>query len=287
MKISDRFTDYGLIGGFFWMVQAFIWYAFYPSTSWNDVAHGLNSWLSSIPAAAISACVALIGALALIAVFTTGVLIDLIGSSYFRSVEVRVFIGHLRRNQRWLANIVSQNESYIQEDWARLIEARPLWSKATLFTSLKVFAFWNRKYRQNYLDEVRASWGLMKPYTRLQSFLLSYVLLTPGIAKPDLLSAQLSLWTMSRAIATAMALGALFMTVKLSSNFENVPSHLLFFYFAQIGLTAVSYAIDHSAHGRICTTLFSLVYLIAAKSSATTVENGNVGPPSPTTGKAT
>jgi hypothetical protein len=127
----------------------------------------------------------------------------------------------------------------------------------------------------------------MKPYTRLQSFLLSYVLLTPGIEKPDLLSAQLSLWTMSRAIATAMALGALFMTVKVFSNFENVPSHLLFFYFAQIGLTAVSYAIDRSAHGRICTTLFSLVYLIAAKSSATTEKNGNVGPPSPATGKAT
>jgi hypothetical protein len=192
MKISDRFTDYGLIGGFFWMVQVFIWYALRPSISWNDVVHGLNSWLSSMPPAAVSPLVALLGALALIVIFTTGVLIDLIGSFYFRGLEVRVFIGHLRRNQRWLASFVSKNQGYLQEDWARLIDAPPVWSKAALLHSLKVYAFWNRRYRRDYSGDLRAAWGLLKPYARVQSFLLSYVLLTPGMEKPDLLSAQLS-----------------------------------------------------------------------------------------------
>jgi len=47
------------------------------------------------------------------------------------------------------------------------------------------------------------------PYTRVQSFLLSYVLLTAGAEKIDLLSTQMSLWNTSRAIATSMALVAI------------------------------------------------------------------------------
>jgi hypothetical protein len=65
--------------------------------------------------------------------------------------------------------------------------------------------------------------------------------------------------------------------VTLWTNLRDIGNveYPLLFYVVQIGLTAISFAIDHSAHSRVCTTLFALVYLIAAKSSAPTEMDGN------------
>jgi hypothetical protein len=48
MKISDRFTDYGLIGGFFWILQLVIWLTV-GRTRWTDHLHNLASTLSGVP----------------------------------------------------------------------------------------------------------------------------------------------------------------------------------------------------------------------------------------------
>jgi hypothetical protein len=271
MKISDRFTDYGLIGGFFWLLQCSVWGFFsFARVGREDLLQRLITVLTRVPAAYVPSLVALLGALAIIAIFTTGLLLDLLGSSYFRNIEVRVFITHLRRNKRWLERVVDQHKDYIQEDWSQLLDAPRLWSKATLSVGFKGTLFWwNPRYRREYVSSVREGWGLLKPYTRVQAFLLSYVLLTSDAEKIELLSTQISLWNTSRAIATAMVLVAVQPTILLlrsagSSSYYNFP---FVAYAAQICLTGVAFAVVYSAHARVCSTLFALAYIVTSKTS--------------------
>jgi hypothetical protein len=42
MKISDRFTDYGLIGGFFWLLQCLVWgVGIFPIVGWDHLLQGV------------------------------------------------------------------------------------------------------------------------------------------------------------------------------------------------------------------------------------------------------
>ena len=198
---------------------------------------------------------ALLGALALTVIFTTGLLLDLLGSWYFRSVEVRVFISNIRRNKRWLARVIDQNEEYIQDDWSRLLNAPPAFSKTARLVGLKVMVFWNRRYRREYVDTVRQSWALLMPYTRFQAFLLIYVLLTAGVEKIELLNTQMTLWNTSRAIAAAMAIGAIEIGITpLLYIYKPGALNFSFFIFlaVQFALTGLAFAVSHSAYARVC-----------------------------------
>jgi hypothetical protein len=124
--------------------------------------------------------------------------------------------------------------------------------------------FWNPHHRQEYFRVVRKGWGLLKPYTRVESFLLSYVLLTPGAENIELLSTQMSLWNTSRAIAAAMVLGAI-SAILLATGSAN--SNDLALFLSYLVLLAVACAVTYSAHARVCSTLFALAYVIAGKTS--------------------
>ncbi len=93
MQIGSRFTEYGLTGGFFWICQLlFLVYSGQAKTllsNLSSVKLDPTSWISQIGPTAISA-------LAIIAVFVTGLLLDLF-AVYFRPMEMRVFRQHLVR----------------------------------------------------------------------------------------------------------------------------------------------------------------------------------------------
>src|SRR5436190_19523735 len=80
MQIGSRFTEYGLTGGFFWICQLlFLVYSGQAKTllsNLSSVKLDPTSWISQIGPTAISA-------LAIIAVFVTGLLLDLF-AVYFR-----------------------------------------------------------------------------------------------------------------------------------------------------------------------------------------------------------
>jgi hypothetical protein len=187
MKISDRFTDYGLIGGFFWLLQCAVWGTVgFPLGGWDhlfrEFARDLTPFLLAIQPY-IPFLAALLGALALTVVFITGLLLDLLGPAWFRTFEVAIFRENLRRNKRWLEQVIQQNQDYIQGDWSVLLDDAPrLWKNP---------------------------WSEDKPYIRIQSFLLIYVFVTSGVEKIEMLNTQISLWTTSRAIAMAMLIGAI------------------------------------------------------------------------------
>jgi hypothetical protein len=54
MKISDRFTDYGLIGGFFWLLQLGIWYVVNAMTPMDLIHFTVKSFgMLSAPVASL------------------------------------------------------------------------------------------------------------------------------------------------------------------------------------------------------------------------------------------
>jgi hypothetical protein len=207
-KASDRLTDYALVGGFFWILQlglaAVIGSTRMGSTHWFQSA---TAALRDLLQAAPSPLVALLSALGLIAIFVTGLVLDLLGAFYLRVFEVGVFLYHLDRNEHWLGLLADQNKDYVQGDIATLHNAlAPLPAKRGLAILLKCLVPRNRELRQEVAKKLRENWALLSPYSRMQSFLLSYVLLGSGAEKIELLSTQISLWSISRAVSTVMLL---------------------------------------------------------------------------------
>jgi hypothetical protein len=85
MKISDRLADFVVIGGFFWITQLTMIAVIGAAPSgWKTLPKFLSDLMAAIPASAAAPVFALAGTFALIVVFTTGVFIDLLASSYFR-----------------------------------------------------------------------------------------------------------------------------------------------------------------------------------------------------------
>jgi hypothetical protein len=263
MKISDRFTDYGLIGGFFWLLQCSLFAIVFLPMAWDDSLPPICKDLAAALSASSNPVLAgLLGALGLIVIFTTGLLLDLLGSSLVRGTEAYIFVKHLQRNSTWLGRLMQENGDYVQDDWAQLSGAPMSWSRENILIGFKGLMFWNSRYRREFASK---SFGLRKPYTRIQSFLLIYVLIAAGVEKLELLSAQINLWNTGRAIAAGAALGAL-----VGAVLATTTTHSLIFFFAEVVLLVLSTAISYNAYARVCSTLFALAYVVSSRTPALT-----------------
>jgi hypothetical protein len=112
MKISDRFTDYGLFGGFFWLLQLAIWCVL---EAWTpmDLIHFIDANFKTLPMSVTS----LLGGLGLILVFVTGMVLDLLGSQLFKLVELGVFIDLVLQHFDWLVPFLKESRTYIGSDF--------------------------------------------------------------------------------------------------------------------------------------------------------------------------
>jgi hypothetical protein len=265
MKISDRFTDYGLVGGFFWTLQlAFVAVLGVQEENWSQLGRVMESTLARLPKETLSPLTAILGALALVAIFSTGLLLDLFGGFYFRAVEVQVFVRYLKRNQNWLERLLDQQKDYVQDDLSVLLGAPPLGS--SLLIGLKTMAIWKKPNRQERSRLIKGNRTRRGAYTRIQSFLLSYVLLAPRTEKIELLNTQISLWSISRAISSAMTIVVVESTIALF-KISAVSYKFFLVYAGQIGLTTGAILVVVAAYDRICSTLFALIYLIGSNST--------------------
>ena len=110
MQISNRFTEYGLTGGFFWICQLIlIWWYGQTQTILSTV---------QIPGGQIgsTAIMSLVTAVAIIAVFVTGLLLDLF-AAFFRRLEMGVFQQQLARNRDWLGRLITNHKDYCKADY--------------------------------------------------------------------------------------------------------------------------------------------------------------------------
>src|SRR5437660_1307072 len=107
MKISDRFLDYGLTGGFFLTVQIIILASFFPQM-WHSV-------IEVIPSALNGSINTILAALGIVAISFTGALLDLFAPFYAYS-EMYDIRKHLILNKVWLQRSIVQSYPDLKND---------------------------------------------------------------------------------------------------------------------------------------------------------------------------
>jgi hypothetical protein len=171
-----------------------------------------------------------------------------------------------------MRRLIHRHQDYIQNDWSSILNAPRLSYLKLIEMVLASCVFWNTSARKKYIDPFRQSWACRQPYARMQSFLLSYVLMMSGAEKLEPLSAQLSLWSTTRAISTAMILAvfeSLYSLMKIMPG-RLLRQHLssgLIGYLLLTGLMFVALSVTRAAFGRVCSTLFALAYITSEEAA--------------------
>ena len=265
MQIGSRFTEYGLTGGFFWICQLlFLVYTGQAKTLVSYLStmpqQKMEPWISQIGSTAISA-------LAIIAVFVAGLLLDLL-AVYFRPLEMRVFYQHLVRNRDWLGRLIANHKGYCEADYEEFEnQFRGKSFAKDLMAGFDVFLFWNRQRRQRYVAVVKGTWRA-RPYERLWSFFASYVLVESGSSQLSLMVDQYYLWRTGRAVSISLVI--LLLEIQFLNYFPSYRSAqpILLQLFLPLALTILSILITRQMYSRLCFTLFALVYATQDKRNA-------------------
>ncbi|MGE0417804.1 MAG: hypothetical protein AB7O80_13445 [Acetobacteraceae bacterium] len=250
MKISDRFADHALLGTFFWLILGFA-FAFANGLASPDIVieadrviEQAKKFLTGTDSLQ-TPLIATLGIAALATVFTTGVVLDLFGYSYFRMIEAGIFRAHIRENEQWLDPIAARYGPYLEADWANLKR----WASGS-----------------NCMWDIKSLWRTRKSYTRVQSFLMSYILLAHGVASMETQSAQVSLWHAGRMISTTLLIGSGLMGLYfIWQSLQGTGGQSLRWapLIVQIVLFIGAIIVTRIAYSRVCSTLFAVTYIVA------------------------
>ncbi|MBH5390453.1 hypothetical protein [Bradyrhizobium diversitatis] len=267
MQLDRRFADYGLTGGLFLVCQlGLLWALGY----WFPVLKELEKlWLPPNNSLLAPITAGFAGALAVIAVFVVGLVLDLL-ASYFRNLEMHVFTTHLHYNRDWLNGLFEANKVYCGKDFEpfqRMQQDLLSRSQQGLGDVLMILKLWKLESRRTYVELAKALFGRMpSQYQRLWSFLISYIAVQSGSSTQlSLMTDEYSLWRTARAIGLALFIFAA--EVFLIPVYSNDASMLTFFFGALFFLFGMIFSmyITHATYSRLCFTLFSLVYVIYDK----------------------
>jgi len=280
MKIAERFAEYGLTGGFFWLLQLAFLIILSPDSPLVSFEHWLDE-LSKIhiPSHIATPVGGLLAALAIVSIFFTGLLLDLLGS-YYILLEMNVFRKNVNTNREWLDDFVRNHKSYIGKDYNDFLEKfSDIYShgevRRMFIDAINIFGLFSPKWWKRQIAGSKskiARYRLMKPYSRLQSFLISTVLAYSGATRLDVLMDQMHLWRTSRAISTALLIFSVEISLILFPRILKSMHFILIVYFI---VAIVSIFICIRAYSRMCYTLFALAYVSGLKTS-TNANNLNV-----------
>ena len=274
ISLGNRYTDYGLTGGFFLFLLGalFIWLMPIEASALLDIAH--VKWtekLSLFPKALEPIFVSICAAIFIICVFFAGLFLDLLGSILVLW-EADVFRKHLVRGKTWILPILEQYEEFLGDDVNRVItEFDYPFSKSEFKRVFGSFAFWKARNRKAFSKDQKQSltrFRLIKPFSRIQSVLLSHIIFNSEPGKLEVLTDQLRLCRISRAISSGIFVLVIVAYILqiislvngnvLIGNFPNILVVITIFMVLSVFFTVRAYS-------RFCLSLFSLV-LVMSKS---------------------
>src|SRR5262245_41293182 len=156
MQIDRRFADYGLTGGFFLICQfGLLWALGYWPTILTELKALQVPSDSSLLAPLITGFA---GALAVIAVFIVGLILDLL-ATLFRTMEMNVFARHLDRNSDWLASLIVAHKAYCETDYENFRRASHelTFLSRWEFGDASMFMFWKRESWLRFVAAMKAN----------------------------------------------------------------------------------------------------------------------------------
>jgi hypothetical protein len=180
----------------------------------------------------------IITTLSVIFIFCTGLLLELTAPLFFTLSEILAFKRWLaRKDYAWVGELMLIHHNLIEEDYQRFVTDSP--------------SVWWRPQR----------WLAQRArYTRLQSFIFSYLFFNARGAGLEQLQEQIRLWRTSRAVSASM----IFLGVALTGfaqEGDSIAEHVLIVLTIPVVLFAVSALTTHTIYTRLCMTLCSLLYL--------------------------
>ncbi len=212
MKISEKFAEYGLTGGFFWLVQI-LFLSYSSKQNPTDLLNSLSTAVNqiSIPQALSAATGSFLAAIAIISIFFTGLLLDLFGS-FFILIEMRQFKKQINLNEQWFDDLVSNRGGYINSDYqyfkkSYYVPDKSDYKRKTLDV-LNPFSIFKKESWKNSIEEGKKNFKnlmLMRSYTRILEFVQSFVLIHTNY---NVLIYEIHLWRTSRSVSTALFISA-------------------------------------------------------------------------------
>ncbi len=283
MKISDRFLDYGLTGGFFLTVQIILLMFFFPRM-WQ----GIWTMTAVIPSAFNGSINTILAALGIVAIFFTGALLDLFAPFYAYS-EMFEIRKHLILNKVWLQRSIVQSYPDLKNDledfcifqddidklndseWLQTVIKKRFKTSSEktvpqrVWQSFKDLSWYSREKRE-----------VVSMCQRLVAFFHSYIFINSDASQLEMLVDRMHLWQTIRAFSTAITILCFEFIVLFWGSTLLIPSQELL---QRIGIALLlsliviaiieryaRYLIDRS-FTRVCMTLFSLVYFVSQKPS--------------------
>lgn len=183
--------------------------------------------------------------LAVILIFCTGLLLEMAAPWIFTLFEILAFKRWLlRKDYAWLAELMQVHHQLIGEDYQRFINDPP-------------WAFWPPQH-----------WIAQRlRYTRLQSFLFSYLFFNAPGASLEQFQEQIRLWRTSRSVSASM----IFLGVALTTYAQdggNISEQILLIIGIPTVLFTVSALTTSTIHTRLCMTMCSMLYLSSRADTA-------------------
>ena len=180
----------------------------------------------------------IIATLSVILIFCTGLLLDLTAPLFFAVFEILAFKRWLaRKDYTWIGELMRAHHDLLEDDYQEFVNDSPL-------------SWW-----------LPGRWLAQRErYTRLHSFICTYLFFNARGASLEQLQEQIRLWRTSRAVSASM----IFLGVALTSYAQgggNIGEHILIVLAIPMALFAVSALTTYTIYTRLCMTLCSLLYL--------------------------
>lgn len=252
MKVWDRYAEYAIIGGLFW-IGIFI------AASTNDTVKNIafeaikSSFFIEVPLEARTALfpviTSLLSALGIIAVFCTGMLVDVISPIFFTPFEIIYFKRYLvEKNCSYLEKVFEGDKSSSMYADYVLFSTTPI-----LFSRYKHFAQWPKQRHR---------------YIKLFALLTSYCLKNSESGVLEDLKDRLVLWRTGRALGGSIFLLAIIINCLVIVPTVGFDKHILIGILIIIALWILSGLLAMGQYIRMCNTLRSIMYLVDDKRSS-------------------
>ena len=232
ISLGTRFADYGLTGGFFLLVSLALFGWLLPAEACSLVSSlkiALGSNTFNAPTILSTFIAGVFAGAFIVVVFFLGLLLDLLGSRVLW--ERKIFRKELRRGKQWISPVLNMYEEFLGTDFERLIE------------------------------------GKERRHVRVQSIILSHILLRVEPAKLEILSDQFRRWRVARAISNgllvlSMGVGAV-LVVSPFVCFELERGRAWTAIFVGVGFIVLSWFLTRQTYYSYCLSLFSLLFSLS------------------------
>jgi hypothetical protein len=264
---GSRFAEYGITGGFFLLVHTLAFVFLFPDML-TDGTEALGTYLTAlvngVPPEIRPALQSLLIAMALLSVFIVGLLLDILGA-LLMLFEAWIFQRQLVKNQGWIESFVQSELPHFARDYFLTLNLAQRINPLKLAEFAERSRMWlpERRSAGFYLVRVyrngfRWQRRTQQAFRRLEHALIARVLASG--AKIEMLTEQLSICRMSRAIAAALYVLAIELFYAMILTMHQSGWRFFWGYLWAFVFGGLALLIGTGAYSRFTMVLFAMVY---------------------------